>query len=74
MHPKTSYQLAKLAIADDLAWAERQRRTRLSRPYPAPDAIAFDARIEYLSFAARLRVLLGSFRPRGGASGQPAGA
>ena len=74
MHPELAYQLAKMKMAEDLAWAERERRARLARPQPAPDAVAFERRGEYLSFSARLRVLVGSIRLTGGTAGKPAGA
>ena len=74
MHPDTTYHLAKIKMNEDLAWAERQRRARLARPTPSPDAIAFEHRDEHLSFASRVRALLGALRPTSDLSGHAAGA
>lgn len=75
MHPETMRTLANLKIADELAWAERQRRARLSRSTPSPDAVAFGEPAEQLSFTARLRAAVGAVlhaadrRPTGLAAG-----
>src|SRR3712207_3607776 len=60
MHPETMRTLANLKIADELAWAERQRRARLVRAQPAPDAVSFGEAVEHLSFVSRLRTAVGA--------------
>jgi hypothetical protein len=65
MHPQTMYKHATLKIADEVARAERERRNRIARGEPSPDAIAFEAPVEHLSFTSRLRLLVGSVRPTG---------
>lgn len=75
LHPETMRTLANLKIADEIAWAERQRRARLSRTAPSPDAVTFGESTEHLSFTARLRTVLGALlhgtdrRPTGLAAG-----
>jgi hypothetical protein len=71
MHPEITFHLVKQKLADEHAWAERQRRSRIARGDPAPDAIAFDAPVEHLSFAARVRALVDTLR---GGSDLPAPA
>ena len=74
MHPETMYRVATPRIADEGARVERERRARIARGEPSPDAIAFEAPVQYLSFAARLRALLGAIRLGGGLSTGAAGA
>lgn len=65
MHPEVMYQLARQKIQDEHAWAERERRSRIARGESSPDAVAFEAPVEHLSFASRVRALMGSFRANG---------
>jgi hypothetical protein len=58
MHPEMLRQQAKIRIAEELTWAERERRALLARRAPAPDAILSDPPVEHLSFAARVRTIL----------------
>ena len=60
MHTETMRARANEKIAEELAWAERQRRARLSRTVPAPDAVAFGEPVEHLSFTTRLRTAVGA--------------
>jgi hypothetical protein len=66
MHPTISQELARIKIADELAWADRQRLARLaSREQHRP--------IDFTSLKGRVRVRLLGWRGR--TSGPlPAGA
>ena len=72
MHPDTMVHLANLKIADELAWAERQRRARIARGASSPDAVSFEGEVQHLSFAARVKAavaaIVGGERPRLAAS------
>jgi hypothetical protein len=67
MHPHIYHQLAKIKIADEIAWADRQRLARAaSRERNRP--------IDFTSLKGRVRVRLLGWR-RGSTSGPlPAGA
>jgi hypothetical protein len=74
MHRETLRHQAKIRIAEELTWAERERRAILARRGPSPDAIRNDPPIEHLSFAARVRTILDVLHPATllpGAAGQP---
>jgi hypothetical protein len=63
MHPEMLRYQARIRIADDLTWAERERRALLARRGPSPDAVLSDPPIEHLSFTARVRTLLDVLQP-----------
>jgi hypothetical protein len=63
MHPEQLRARARIRIADDLTWAERERRALLARRGPSPDAVLSDPPIEHLSFSARVRTLLSILHP-----------
>jgi hypothetical protein len=67
MHPEQLRAQARIRIADELTWAERERRALLARRGPSPDAVLSDPPIEHLSFAARVRTLLNMLHPMGSA-------
>jgi hypothetical protein len=74
MHPEITYHLVKHKIQDEHAWAERQRRNRIAHGDPSPDAVAFEGPVEHLSFAARVRAIVGSLRIGGNVAAGTAGA
>jgi hypothetical protein len=50
-HPETMYELAKLKMAEDLRYAERERMIRLAgsaRPFGAIDSVRFRERLSRL--------------------------
>ncbi len=66
-HPLVSYELAKLKIAEDIRWAERERLVREAgapRRNPSIDAVPFRERLARLLGAGR-----GTARPGTAASG-----
>ena len=63
MHRETLRHQAKIRIAEELTWAERERRAILARRGPSPDAIRNDPPIEHLSFASRVRTILDILHP-----------
>lgn len=67
-HPETMYELAKLRIAEDLRYAERQRMIR--RAGSATQSGAIDA----VRFRERLARLFGAVWPTTRAGGATAGA
>jgi len=60
MHTETMRARANEKIAEELAWAERQRLARLSRSVAEPDEVAVGEPVEHLSFTTRLRTAVGA--------------
>ena len=73
MHPEVMYQLAKIKIQDEQAWAARERRIRLAHGEPSPDAIAFERPVVHLSFTSRIREFVGSLTSTGRTPSRAAG-
>ena len=55
MHPVTMSIIANQKIAEEHAWAQRQRLARIARGAASPDAISFEGPLAYHSFATRVR-------------------
>jgi len=63
MHPEMLRPHDKIRLSDELTWAERERRSILSRRGPTPGAIRSDPPVQHLSFASRVRALLDVLHP-----------